>query len=230
MRAKAPESSDAAMPHRGPAHRAPLCRRDWARWPHRPALQRRDELARCGSYRAARRPKWLEAPPPQRRSAAARCGGSCGNVELAPLAQHQPRKKKRKYPCQDGHAFPGVSRNARGARLEAGVWENHLRDGGIAEARLRAALISHFDLDGVGAGVKTSEGHADFDLLGIDLLGTKVGIGLCDAPGHLRCEDLQVGALRFDLDFLSIHVVPVGNDPTHFEDLAVHARADAKCD
>ncbi len=108
--------------------------------------------------------------------------------------------------------------------------KQYFADGRVAEARLGAALIGHFDLQGMGAGIEAGEGNRGFHLPLIDLLGSEIGIGLEHALGqHGRCHR-EIGAFGLDLDFAAIEVVAIGNDPADPDDIAVDRGANAERD
>src|SRR5271165_3635149 len=159
MRAGAPEPADAAMPRDRPAR---------ARWlgPQAPKCR---HAGRLETYTAANPPKSRPAPrtPPR---PPADCGHSYWNVELAILAKHQPGEKECQHSRENGHTLPGMGRAEGFGRLDACARENHPGNGRIAQAGFGAALVGYFDLDGMGAGIESGEGHSHFDLLRIDLL------------------------------------------------------------
>src|ERR1700733_1431138 len=175
-----PERRDAAW-----QTRLPNCPTGSARWPCREAPQRSGPHERRALSESSIPPK-SPAARLTRRPRGAVPASSCRNVELASLAQHKPCEQKCECTRNDRDALPRIGRNVGRGRCVAGVRENHLGDGRITQARFRAALVGHFDLDRVGARINPGIGNRGFNLLGIDFLGTEIWVGFYHPERQLR--------------------------------------------
>src|SRR5450631_1367210 len=203
---------------------------EWGGWPHPPERLRPWPAHRWGARPVAAHGWSKRAVPPIVRTASpairrliAVPGPSCRrSVEFAVFSQQKTGKKEGKTSPKDRHAFPRVRLDLERRGGAAGICEDHLRDRWVAQPSLGAALVGHFDLDGVGAGIQAGEGHGGLHLLREDLLGAEIRVRLDRPLGKRWLPEHQVGTLRLDIHFLPVQVVAVRNDPANTQHAAIH--------